>query len=72
MWAEKEKYKNHFLQLEIKHLEPKHINELVNNGKFYFYNNLTGLNIALIRFRLAFGTRLPTSFAHTNVRTKLY
>lgn len=33
MWAEQEKYKNQFLQLQIKNLEPKHINELVNNGK---------------------------------------
>lgn len=59
MWAEKEKYKNHFLQLEIKHMEPKHINELVNNGEFDFCTNLIGPNIRLIGFRIAFGSNAP-------------
>lgn len=70
MWAEQEKYKNHFLQLEIKHLEPKHINELVNNGEFDFHPNLIGLNLKLIGFRLAFASHAPAAVAHTNVRTK--
>ncbi|XP_065369674.1 uncharacterized protein LOC135961948 [Calliphora vicina] len=30
MWAEQEKYKNHFLQMQLKHVKPKQINEMLD------------------------------------------
>lgn len=33
MWADQEKYRNQFLQIQLKHLKPLEINTMTNKGK---------------------------------------